>query len=184
MTFSASLVLRPVRSTRTTTTRAAAARSAARAGGVVYASGEDAAAAPEASTSSTEGKVYYTDNNGKRVSGTETEYVAALESRATYKASSITGVALGTETSGGAYETVSLGDAMAFKGPGPELINGRCAMVAFLVGLPPNWHDVDTSTLTQAIRTRQSCTASLNASRASLHVIGSSARRSVARNNH
>ena len=138
MTFSSSLVLRPVRSTRSTTTHIA--RSAARAEGraVVYAFGDDAEA-PEASTSSTEGTVFYTDNNGKRVSGTETEYAAALASSQVYKASSITGVALGTETSGGEYDTVSLGDAMAFKGPGPELINGRCAMVAFLVRLPP-WH--------------------------------------------
>jgi hypothetical protein len=116
--FSCSPVLRRVRAA---TTRAP--RSLARA----HASHE------ASSSSSSSSRVFYTDNTGARVSGTEAEYTAALATQKVYKASTLTGVALGTETTGSSYESVSLIDAMAFKGPGPELINGRCAMVAFLV---------------------------------------------------
>jgi len=47
-----------------------------------------------------------------------------------YRASSVTGLraALGTES-------VSLGDAMAFAGPGPERVNGRLSMLAVVAAL-------------------------------------------------
>jgi hypothetical protein len=59
------------------------------------------------------------------------QYAAANASGNTYKASSVTGIVSPLTRSGG----LSLGDAMAFAGPGPELINGRLAMLAFVAAL-------------------------------------------------
>lgn len=88
--------------------------------------------ATSTSGESPKGVVFYTDNNGSRVQSTEAEYQAALSGGKTYRASSITGVALGTTGEGSsAVEQVPLMDVMAFSGAGPELINGRLAMIAF-----------------------------------------------------
>ena len=55
------------------------------------------------------------------------QYSAAVASGDVYKASSVTGVPSPLDG-----PTLSLGDAMAFAGPAPELINGRLAMLAFV----------------------------------------------------
>lgn len=87
----------------------------------------------EASTT-TAAVVFYTDSKGKRQQGTPEEYNALMSSGQIYKASSITGIALGTDQikTGSPVEEMPLLDTMAFAGPGPELINGRLAMIAFI----------------------------------------------------
>jgi len=107
--------------------------------------------AEQASAEPTAATVYFTAKNGARVSGSDEQvrskarnssvaphsfsplthcfpqYSTAVASGDIYKASSVTGVPSPLDGS-----ALSLGDAMAFAGPAPELINGRLAMLAFV----------------------------------------------------
>ena len=95
---------------------------------VVRASEEPAAPKEEPA----ETVVFYTTKSGEKISGTEAEYNASVAGKDTYRASSITGVKPAVETTeASTVEQVPLGDVMAFAGPGPEIINGRLAMLAF-----------------------------------------------------
>ena len=87
--------------------------------------------------------VFFTDKNGEAQRGTEAEYVAAREADETYRASTVTGVLPGWAAGATADSTInySIQQAFAFSAPeghvrgtvsGPELMNGRLAMVAFV----------------------------------------------------
>ena len=91
--------------------------------------------ASEEPVSTEEPAVFYTNKAGEKVKGTEAEYAAAIAAKDTYKASIITGIKPVVETQSSAVEQMSLANVMAFAGPGPELINGRLAMVAFLAAM-------------------------------------------------
>tara|TARA_B110000977_G_scaffold179738_1_gene238605 strand:+ start:69 stop:878 length:810 start_codon:yes stop_codon:yes gene_type:complete len=94
-------------------------------------------------TVGTEPVVFFTDKNGDAKRGTEAEYVAARDSQETYRASTVTGVLPGWAAGAIADSTINytIQQAFAFKAPeghvrgtvsGPELMNGRLAMVAFV----------------------------------------------------
>ena len=90
--------------------------------------------------------VFYTDKDGVAQRGSVEEYMAAKESGNTYRASTVTGVL--PEWAAGATADSNLqfttAQAFAFTGPegsnfiasGPELMNGRLAMIAFLAAAP------------------------------------------------
>lgn len=90
----------------------------------------------------TEPVVFYTDKNGNSKRGTQAEYTAAKEAGEIYQASTVTGT-LPEWAAGATADTVvaySLAEAFAFSGPagsnfiasGPELMNGRLAMMGFV----------------------------------------------------
>ena len=94
-------------------------------------------------TVGTEPVVFFTDKNGDAKRGTEAEYVAARDSQETYRTSTVTGVLPGWAAGAIADSTINytIQQAFAFKAPeghvrgtvsGPELMNGRLAMVAFV----------------------------------------------------
>jgi|TARA_B110000977_G_scaffold119170_1_gene153633 hypothetical protein len=87
--------------------------------------------------------VFFTDKNGDAKRGTQEEYVAARDAEETYRASTVTGVLPAWAAGATADSTInySLQQAFAFSAPeghvrgtvsGPELMNGRLAMVAFV----------------------------------------------------
>ena len=90
----------------------------------------------------TEPTVYYTDVNGEAKRGTQAEYLEDKESGKTYRASTVTGV-LPDWAAGATADTdvqYGLAQAFAFQAPegtnflasGPELMNGRLAMIGFV----------------------------------------------------
>ncbi|EEH55104.1 early light induced protein-like 3, chloroplast precursor [Micromonas pusilla CCMP1545] len=103
-----------------------------------------AAAEPEQKSSG--GEVFFTDKNGDGQRATPEEYEAAKAAGNTYQASTVTGDL--PEWAAGATAdsdiSLSLGDAFAFAqvpaatnfvASGPELMNGRLAMIGFVAAL-------------------------------------------------
>ena len=91
--------------------------------------------------------VFYTDKNGEAKRGTQEEYMAAKESNATYRASTVTGVLPEWAAGATADSTLQFSTAQAFgfsapeghvRGSvsGPELMNARLAMLAFVAAAP------------------------------------------------
>ena len=87
--------------------------------------------------------VFFTDKNGEAKRGTEAEYVAAREADETYRASTVTGVLPAWAAGATADSTINytIQQAFAFSAPeghvrgtvsGPELMNGRLAMLGFV----------------------------------------------------
>ena len=111
---------------------------------VVRADGEAAAAAP---IESAEAVVFFTDKNGNFKKAAPAEYATAVEEDNVYRASTVTGdlpewaAAASSGVGDGDAGSVGLEEAFAFATPssmtnfigsGPEVMNGRLAMMAFV----------------------------------------------------